>query len=497
MTTPAPRSPRPGNAAGLDAATASADADAPAPARPAPAGAPPSPPPRRSAAELIVSGVYSVGDRVSALVFGFGTLWMLTRLTAPESFGVWVFFQGLTATFEVARQGLIQNALVRYLTVEPAREHGAIHGGAWLLNGAIAVGGAAALYLGGEAVAAWLNYPGLGQLTDVYALTFLAMTPLWHFNYVQQAHLEFRGAFWATVFRYATMFSLVGATFLGYVDVDVTSVDLLLVLAWGQLAAASLGTAVSYRYARRFIPAGMRISVRWARRLVDFGKYVFGTNLSSMLYKQVDTAMLGALLASSAPAAIYGLAIRITNFVDVPTLAVASIVFPESSRRSADANDPGAQARMYEKAVAAILAFVLPALAVVALAPEFLVRLTGGSQYAGTARVLQVTVLFSLFVPFANQFGTLLDASGNPKVNFLFTAAGMLLNVGVNYVFISRYGVIGAPLGTLTTYFVMFCAMQTLLRRRYGVRLGGVARALPQTYVTIFDLAARKLGLRP
>ena len=72
----------------------------------------------------------------------------------------------------------------------------------------------------------------------------------------------------------------------------------------------------------------------------------------------------------------------------------------------------------------------------------------------------------------------------------------MLLNVGVNYVFISRYGVIGAPLGTLTSYFVMFCAMQWLLHRRYGVRLAGVARALPRTYKTIFGFAAAKLGIR-
>lgn len=451
--------------------------------------------PRRTTRELLMSGVYSMGDRVSALVFGFGTLWMLTRLTVPELFGVWVFFQGLTATFEVARQGLIQNALIRYLTVEPESEHGAIHGGAWLLNGGLAVLGAALLYAGGEALGTWLHYPGLGELTDVYALTFLVMTPLWQFNYVQQAHLEFRGAFWATVFRYATMFGVVAAAFLGYLDVDATAIDLLVALAWAQLAAALLGTVVSYRYARAFIPTTLRYSRRWARTLVDFGKYVFGTNLSSMLYKQVDTAMLGALLLSSAPAAIYGLAIRITNFVDVPTLAIASIVFPESSRRSAD-EDPEAQARMYEKATAAILAFVLPALLVVGFLPELFVRITGGEQYAGTASVLQVTVLFSLFVPFANQFGTLLDASGNPKLNFGYTAAGMALNVVVNYVFISRYGVIGAPLGTLTTYVLMFCAMQTLLYRRYGVRLSRVARALPGTYVTAYDFAAHKLGLR-
>ena len=149
---------------------------------------------------------------------------------------------------------------------------------------------------------------------------------------------------------------------------------------------------------------------------------------------------------------------------------------------------------MYEKAVAGILSITLPALLVVGILPGFLVDLVGGAKYAATIPVLQVTVLFSLFIPFANQFGTLVDASGAPAVNFRYTVAGMLLNVVANYVFISRLGVIGAPLGTLTTYVVMFAAMQWYLRRRFGVSLRNVARALPQTYQQLFGFVAAKLS---
>ena len=435
--------------------------------------------------------MYSMGDRVSALVFGFGTLYMLTRLLSQANLGVWIFFTGLVATAEVARTGLLQNALIRFLTSEPREDHGGIHGGAWLLNGSIAVVGAVALWFGGEYVEPRFNFPGLAALTKIYALTFIAMTPLWQLNYIQQAHLEFRGAFWATILRYSTLFSLTVAMYFGYLAVDGAALEALVYLAWGQLIAASLGALISYRYARPFFPERICLDWSWSRRLFGFGKYVFGTNLSSMLYKQVDTAMLGALLFGPVPAAVYGLAIRITNFVDVPTLAVASIVFPESSRVSGDG--PQAQARMYERATATILAFVLPALLIVAIIPGFIVGIVGGGKYAETIPVLQLTVLFSLFVPFANQFGTLLDASGNPRLNFLFTAAGMLLNVACNYYFISNYGILGAPLGTLTTYAVMFCAMQTLLHRRYGVRLANVLRHLPQTYKTIFAFAKTKL----
>lgn len=451
--------------------------------------------PTKSKRELLMSGMYSMGDRVAALIFGFGTLWMLTRLTSQSNFGVWVFFTGLVATVEVARTGLLQNALIRYLATTDKKQHGDIHGGAWLLNGTIALAGSLFLWIGGAYLEPWFNFPGLGSLTKIYALTFLAMTPLWQFNYIQQAHLEFRGAFWATILRYSTMFLLTLSMFFAFLEVDGDSLQILEYLAWGQLIAASLGAFISYKYAKAYIPKKVKLNWSWSKKLIDFGKYVFGTNLSSMLYKQVDTAMLGALLLGPVPAAVYGLAIRITNFVDVPTLAVASIVFPESSRVSASEGH-GAQARMYEKATAAILAFVLPALLIVGILPGFLVDIVGGGKYAATVPVLQITVMFSLFIPFANQFGTLLDASGNPKLNFLFTCSGMVLNIIFNYFYITNLGIIGAPLGTLTTYVTMFIAMQILLHRRYGVRLSNVFRALPKTYAVIWDFVLHKIGLR-
>ena len=448
--------------------------------------------PRRTSRELIASGLYSFADKGAALVFGFGTLCMLARFLPKAQLGVGMFFTGVVATLEVARAGLIQNGMIRFLTSEPEAEHPGIHGGAALLNGGVAALGAALLWFGGEALEQLFHYPGVAELTRIYAVTFLATTPLWQLNYVQQAHLEFRGAFWATIIRYSALFAVTVAAFVGLVAVDADEMQLLRYLAWAQLAAASLGALVSYRYARPYLPAAWRFSRAWAGRLLGFGRYVFGTNLSSMLYKQVDQAMLGALLMGPVPGAVYGLAMRITNFVDVPTLAVASVVFPESSRASVS-DGPAAQARMYERAVAAILACVVPALLVVAILPGFIVQVVGGEAYAETIPVLQLTVLYSLFIPFANQFGTLLDASGRPQLNFAFTAAGMALNVLMNYVFISRLGIIGAPLGTLTTYVLTFAAMQTLLHRRYGVRLGRVFAEVPGMYARLFRVASAKI----
>jgi O-antigen/teichoic acid export membrane protein len=75
---------------------------------------------------------------------------------------------------------------------------------------------------------------------------------------------------------------------------------------------------------------------------------------------------------------------------------------------------------------------------------------------------------------FGVQFGTVMDASGKPKLNFWITTLGAIVNLACNYVFISWFGVIGAAYGTLLAMFLMFSIMQILLNRIFGVQLVNV-----------------------
>ncbi len=83
--------------------------------------------------------------------------------------------------------------------------------------------------------------------------------------------------------------------------------------------------------------------------------------------------------------------------------------------------------------------------------------------------MLRITAFFGLFLPFAVQGGTALDASGRPAVNFLFTLATAILNIGLNYLFIPVYGLKGAAFATLSGYFLSFLAMQWYLYHHYRI----------------------------
>ena len=119
--------------------------------------------------------------------------------------------------------------------------------------------------------------------------------------------------------------------------------------------------------------------------------------------------------------------------------------------------------------------------------PELIIQIVAGEKYMDAVPLLQLTMLYGLFVPFAVQFGTILDSTGYPRVNFIYTTLGALVNVLFNYLFITYFGVVGAAYGTLMTFLVMFVAMQVELSRRFNVKLLQVLANIPFVYRRVWE----------
>jgi len=399
------------------------------------------------------------------LVLGFGSVYILFRVLSKEDFGVWVVYLTFISILEVSRAGLLQNALVKFLTTSEDDTYGQIATAALILNGGVTLGSVALLLGIAHPLALLFEMPKLQQLLYIYCFTTVGLMPFFQFNYMQQANLSFRGIFFGQFTKQGTLFTflLLGFT-LGW---SIGLID----LAYVQILGATLATMVSWLFGRRFIRFSRTIAWLWVRRLFHYGKYILGTNLSTMLYKSVDKFMLGIVLPGGGKVAIalYEAAIKVTNMTEVPTLSMASILFPQSARRQLQEGVEGLK-MLYEKAVGAVLAILLPAIVVVLLAADWIILFVAGPDYAEAANLLRITILYGLFTPFSVQFGTVLDSTGRASINFRFTLLGAVLNVISNFLFISQFGLYGAAYGTLTTFATMFLLMQIYLNKQFGVR---------------------------
>lgn len=408
------------------------------------------------------AGLFSFGERFSILLFGFGSLFFLIRMISKEAFGIWVLFLAIKSILEISRKGLVQNALVKFLSTHPKKVHGKINTASLILNGLLTISGILLILMIAKPMSTLWNAPELEMLLHIYIFTYCALIPLFQFDPIQQANLDFKGVFWANFTKQGLffLFILFHFCFVGTVSLKA--------LAYWQVLTASAGSLISGIFAWKYLNFSLPIDWIWIKRLFHFGKFVFGTNLSTMLYKTIDKMMLGALLNPVA-VAIYELAIRITNFSEVPTFSAAAVVFPQSARKAKTKEKEGIKF-LYEKSVGAIFVLLLPCIIFILLFPEWIIWLVAGSKYLEAAPILQLTMLYGLFVPFAIQFGTILDSIGKPKINFYFTLGGAVLNICFNYLLISLFGLIGAVYGTLSTYFISFGLMQFFLYQSFKIK---------------------------
>lgn len=435
----------------------------------------------------VKSGILSLMEKFSIQGFALITVMMLFRLLSKEQVGVWVYFLVIASIIEVARIGLLQNALVKFLTSSSEDDYPKIVTASVVINLLFTVLTVSFLIFCSPYIASWYNEPDLEMLLKIYALTNIALVPFFQFNYIQQANLDFKGIFYAAFARQGFFFLVVVWLFL---TVETTNLKF---LAIGYIVASLIGSIVGYIYCKPFLKFSSVIDKGWIKTLLGFGVFVFGTNLLTQIYKNTDKFIIGKFLPSGMVAvAIYEAAIKITNLTDIPTLSMASILFPQSSRTADGEDGHSGVKELYEMAVAAIMAFMIPTVIIILLFAEVFITILAGAEFIEAANILRVTILFGLFIPYAVQFGTVVDSIGRPKTNFLFTVFNLALLIVVVYYFVEWYGLIGAAYGTLLTYGITFVIMQVYLYRELNVDLSKTITNIPFFYKKGFELIKNK-----
>ncbi|MCB9042535.1 MAG: flippase [Chitinophagales bacterium] len=408
------------------------------------------------------SGLLTLLEGSISTFLGFAGVFLLLRSLSKDAYGTWVLFFTVSSFVEMARYGMVQNALVRFLAYTDKEQYPRIATTSFFINFGLTVFSVLLLLGLATPLSKLWNVPELPPMLHYYCITTIFLTPLTQFNFMQQANLDFKGIFFANI-SYRLIFFL----YVLYRFVHDHQISLLS-LAQVQTFAAMCAALLSYFLAKPYLRFSKQISLHWLYQLLHFGKYVFGTNLVSMLSRNLDRMMLGAMHTTT-EVSLYDVAIKINNLLEVPSTAIASVVYPQNAIRS-QAQGKEAVRYLYEKSVGAILAIVIPGILLFVIFAKPIVEIIAGSAYQEAAHILVITVLFTLYIPFARQFGTILDSSGKPRTNFLFVLTGFVLTFLCNYFFIQKYDTIGAAYGTLLAYTIMFIANQYYLYKTYNIR---------------------------
>jgi lipopolysaccharide exporter len=420
------------------------------------------------------SGAFTLLTKITTVGFGFLNFLILIRLLSPADYGAWVLFVSISTLMELVKHGFIRNPLIRYLSITAAEEQPALQTASMFLNVVIAAVQAVALVAFAYLLTAFWNVPQLHNLFLIYIITTLAFVPANHFDTVQQAGMQFMQLFFVNLLKQGGLFVFIMWSFLTRSHITLEG------LALAQVAGVLASCVLSFICSRSLVHFGPRLQRSWVKELYHYGKFTFGTNVSSMIIKNMSTWLLGRMISVNA-VTFFNPAIRVSNLVEVPNDTLATIYFPRLSR---DVAEEGVKAvkRRYEGAVGALLAMVIPAVAAIMLFAPQVVAIIAGPGFQDTVPILRVTMIYCLLLPFNRFFGVTLDAIGKAKVNFRIVITTAIVNLGSCLIFIHYFGTIGAAYGTLSTYSVMFIANQIYLKRQFGITIGGVFTAMVAFY---------------
>lgn len=390
----------------------------------------------------------------------------MVRIYNQHTVGIWELYLMITTLLEMARNGLVQNAIVKFTIAagDLVGKNIVISSGLLLNIGYTLITSLIILIIylfrttvlseGSEDLAVLMLY------FVIVNFIFIAFA---HFSYIQLAFFSFNGIFFSNLTRQGLFFITILSIYWLKIEVGLTQ------LVFFQAAYLALGAILNFLFSRKFIELKFIFRIHEVVRLLAYGKFVFGTTVSSMLFKAIDKIMVYSLMNSSS-VALYTAAIRMLNLFEYPATAMAEVVFPKSSD-SSNQNDLITTKRLFEKSVGLLLAFIIPGVALIWFFSDEIILFINGSSYSESATILKVIIFFGIFTPFTRQFGIIMDSMGLPQWNFVLLIASSLISLLLNYILIKNFGLIGAAYGTLLSVFINFLAGQFILRNLISVSI--------------------------
>lgn len=219
---------------------------------------------------------------------------------------------------------------------------------------------------------------------------------------------------------------------------------------YGLISGLAFGHLIAITLSLSFLSLGISVPAKeHFKRLFDFSKYGALLGVGGLVYNWADTLILGIFLTQS-NVGVYESAWRVTVFILIMSNALATSLFPKFSEWSA--ND---QNETIEKALSKGLFYSslipLPAFFGGLLLSKNIMTTVFGAEFSGGWIVLIILLAEKIPQSFQKIIGRALLGIDKPNLAFKASFVGIVFNLGLNFILIPIYGLIGAALATVVS----------------------------------------------
>lgn len=436
----------------------------------------------------IRSAFYAFLQRFSLTFFGFINFVILIRSLSKPEMGAWALFLAITSVFETTKSNLLKNAHIRFVSQsEEAEDRSAIAASSFVINAIVNLIFILLILFFSERISLLLHAGKELAITLRWFIPGLAgMVVFSHMEAVQQSHLDFKGNFAGYLVRQTSFFIAIAIHAIFNIPFS------LQFLAIYQSGSILLGCIVLFLYTRKYFYFRFNVSRKWIRQILGYGGYIFSSGLVGNIFANVDQFMTASFLNSSS-VAYYSAASRINGLIDIPSFAAAEIMFPKVSNAAARSGNEKVK-YMFERMVAILLCFTIPAAIFIIIFPGFIITVIAGKQYEAAAIILQLYMITGILRPMQNQSANILNSIGKPGLCLLINAVSLATCLAVNYICLLKIGFYGAAVGTLITCILGSIAWHLVMRKQIGAELKNIVKYMGDSYRLMYTHAVTFLS---
>ncbi len=390
-------------------------------------------------------------------LLGFMGFLILVRIFAPADFGVWVLMITIISIIDVAKIGFLQNGIIKFLMNQTELEAKKLQTSALILNTILTFALIFLLWVAAPYLEHWLNAPGLASIIRIHCYVLPVLILHTHNVILMQANFNFKAYFLAGIAKSFPFFLILLLFYISNAPLSLTT------LAWCLNATFAIATMTSYLQVKGNLHIGLFWDRYWISKIFHFGKYVFGTNLVSVLSSALDKFFLGALL-SPVEVALANTAGRASNLIEIPVNSIVSVAYPKATE-AYEKNELTKVKDIYEKSVGMMLSFTIPLFIIIFLFADAIILLIAGKAYSDAGAFLRILSFFAIIKPFDRQAGVFLNAIGKPGADMLLVICHFTITILFSWAFIVWLGLIGAAYAMVMSMCIVLAAKLFLLHK--------------------------------
>ncbi|SIS84487.1 flippase [Belliella pelovolcani] len=187
-------------------------------------------------------------------------------------------------------------------------------------------------------------------------------------------------------------------------------------------------------------------SIYRMKYLLNEGWPLILAGLSIMLYMQIDKIMIGKILGEK-EVGLYSVAVQISEvWYFLPTV-IASSIFPSLIKLKEN------NSKLYKRRIEKLFDIMVVLSLIIAISMTFLshklIFLLFGGDYIEAGKVLSIHIWAGVFVFLGVLSSKWFLIENLQKFSFYRTAWGGLLNIGLNYLLIPKFGITGSAIATV------------------------------------------------